>query len=138
MYIIGLNDEKIDAVRVLALRPLQFISCPPRDEEIVTNKKFSYHILGEELCDQQQADKIITLWNELPFGEQDHCHNPGFALQFVAQNEVALTAAICWGCNNISISGPLAAIEWRLFNGRSDIALQLFRLCGDIVGYVYG
>lgn len=138
MYIIGLNGREIDAVKVLALRPVQFIPELPHDAEIITNGRFEYHVLGQAVCDDEQASAIIKLWNNLPVSDQDHCHNPGFALQFILKNEVVLTAALCWGCNNISMSGRLAAIDWRLFNGRSDISIQLFRLCGDVVGYIYG
>lgn len=138
MHITGLMHGEIETVKVLALRPLQFINDPLRDEDIITIGSFRYHILEQGLCDQHQAEKILKLWNTLPPGDQDRCHNPAFALQFISQNAITFTAAICWGCNNISISGPLAATDWRLFNGEFEIALQLFRLCGDVAGYVYG
>lgn len=136
MQIIGYQGSKVDAVRVLALRPLQFTPEIPNGADTVKiGKNYRYQILGQGVCDQQQAETAISLWNELPSSQQVHCHSPGFALQFIVGSEAALTAALCWGCNNIAVDGGSAAIGWRVFDGRSAAAIRLLRLCESVTGY---
>ena len=73
--------------------------------------------------------ELIRLWNGLPSDEQMRCHYPAFALQFWLDAQPVFTASLCWGCNNVFITGPMASSSLRQFDGGSVPANALLRMC---------
>ncbi|MEO9764855.1 MAG: hypothetical protein ABJF77_00510 [Qipengyuania citrea] len=61
----------------------------------------------------------IALWDRivaLPPGDQMRCHAPRYAVHLNFGESQFFTAAICWECNNISISSS-GEYSWRQFDG---------------------
>jgi len=97
-----------------------------------TSPTFSFKLAaGVVLAD---AKTSIDLWNRmlaLPDGDQMRCHTPRYGIHLGLGGE-NYTAAICWECNNISISNS-GDYDWRTFDGQSEDAQSLL---GDIKAYV--
>jgi hypothetical protein len=88
-----------------------------------------FETLAREKCSESEAREAVTQWNAMPEFEQSRCHLPGYALEFCSESGPILVAAICWKCNNISISGSQATSDWRTFDANSKSAKQLLALC---------
>ena len=77
----------------------------------------------------------ISLWERmlaLPHAEQMRCHTPRYAIHLAFGDGQYCTAAICWECNNISVSSN-GDYSWRTFDGESVAAQALL---SDIRGYI--
>lgn len=135
MRIEGYRGTKIDMIRILALGAiLSGRDVPGRIDSLSTGTYFRFPILRQGMCGGEQAGSIIRFWNELSDDQMARCHNPGFALQLLLGSEPVFTAALCWDCNNISFAGRLAPTSLRAFDGRSEAAVQLLRLCKKVTG----
>jgi hypothetical protein len=53
------------------------------------------------VLNDEQAEEIMTLWRQLPPGQQARCHIPPFGLRFFAKDYLICQASLCWECNNI-------------------------------------
>ena len=60
----------------------------------------------------------------LPHGDQARCHLPRFALNLTMRNREFRMAALCWECNNISVSEN-GNFSWLAFDAHSTAAVQL-------------
>ena len=98
-----------------------------------TSPTFSFKLAaGVVLGDGKTS---IDLWDRmlaLPDGEQMRCHTPQYGIHLALERGEYRTAAICWECNNISISNS-GAYDWRTFDGQSENARLLL---ADIKAYV--
>ena len=98
-----------------------------------TSPTFSFKLAGGVVLGDAQTS--IDLWNQilaLPDGEQMRCHTPKYGIHLGMERGEYHTAAICWECNNISISNS-GDYEWRTFDGQSEAAQSLL---ADIKAYV--
>jgi hypothetical protein len=77
---------------------------------------------------------VVTLWGQLVEGEQARCHTPGYAIQLLSGKESIFIAALCWHCNNISMSGVSLTESFRTFESNSKAAVSLLRLCENVAG----
>ena len=117
----GLEEKNFDSLHVAALG---------RPEDLRSVRDFVVHTSA--VCTPEQALIVAELWNSLPDGMQSRCHMPGYALQVIIKGEIVFTAAICWQCNNVSISGKHATAEWRNFDAESGQAQKLLQLCEKV------
>ncbi len=72
-------------------------------------------------------EAAILLWERmvsLPQAGQMRCHNPRFGIHLNFGRGRFYTAAICWECNNISISSS-GIYSWQMFDGQSVAAKSL-------------
>ena len=77
----------------------------------------------------------IALWDRiaaLPPGDQMRCHTPRYAVHLNFGENQFFTAAICWQCNNISISSS-GEYSWQTFDGQSDAAQSLLAYLRELV-----
>lgn len=98
-----------------------------------TSATFSFKLDGGVVL--SDAKTSFALWHQilaLPDGEQMRCHTPKYGIHLGMERGEYHTAAICWKCNNISISNS-GEYEWRTFDGHSDAAQSLL---GQIKAYV--
>ena len=49
----------------------------------------------------EAAQRIASLWRQLPPDEMSRCHMPPFGLRFRSGGVVICQASVCWECNNI-------------------------------------
>lgn len=116
-----LRVRDIDHLNVLKVEPIELRT---------------FDTLARATCSDAETQKVVTLWNALQESEQARCHIPGYALEFCSESGPILVAAICWQCNNISISGSQADSDWRTFDASSKPAKELLALCMAKVGDV--
>ncbi|MBB3210527.1 hypothetical protein FHS27_006374 [Rhodopirellula rubra] len=77
----------------------------------------------------------LALWDRivaLPHGDQMRCHTPRYAVHLNFDENRYFTAAICWECNNISISSS-GEYSWQTFDGQSDAAQSLLAYIRELV-----
>ena len=89
-----------------------------------TSPNMHFRIHGGVMLDPNDA---ISLWNRmvaLPNGEQMRCHTPNYGIRLNFGDGGFYTAAICWECNNISISSS-GDYSWQTFDGQSKEAQSL-------------
>ena len=129
---VGFLGHEIQSMRVVALGSMwtaKSAALQSSGEMLQTSEQWKFQVLRVGICTAVQKATLIELWNELPHGEQMRCHNPGFAIQVFHEGQPTFTAAVCWSCNNISMSGHLASLDWRNFDGSSQVARCLLELC---------
>ena len=95
---------------------------------------WGYAIRQRVTVAQPVHQELIRLWNGLPSDEQMRCHYPAFALQFWLDAQPVFTASLCWGCNNVFITGPMASTSLRQFDSGSVPANALLRMCQRLAG----
>lgn len=128
----GLKAKDVEAIRVLELG--SYAGEPHvAGDALATSGPWKFEVLKYGFCSAEQALQLASLWNDLPPGETARCHVPGFAFQAYVGREVVFSAAICWKCNNISIGGPLASENWRVFDAATTEAQSLLKLCQEVV-----
>ncbi|TWU60311.1 hypothetical protein Poly51_05860 [Rubripirellula tenax] len=72
-------------------------------------------------------EAAISLWQRiaaLPTAEQMRCHTPHYAIHLNFGAGVFYTAAICFECNNISVSSS-GDYSWQTFDGQSEAAQSI-------------
>lgn len=80
-------------------------------------------------------EHAISLWERmvaLPAGEPMRCHIPRYGMQLKFADGRFYAAAICWKCNNISISSS-GDYSWQTLDGQSEEAQSLL---ADIQGHI--
>jgi hypothetical protein len=90
------------------------------------------------VCSPAQASRVVALLAELREDEQSRCHTPGFRVDMLQGDETVFSAAICWSCSNMSLSGRLAPDKWATFNAESPAAKELLALCEGVVNSAPG
>ncbi|HEY8024325.1 MAG TPA: hypothetical protein VIF60_07155 [Burkholderiaceae bacterium] len=124
------DSDYFDAVHILELGDSPSIGfAADSQQQLETGRGWRFSICSRTVCDEQESFEVIGLWNALTTGEPARCHTPGYAIELVQNGEKVFTAALCWHCNNISISGRLASIGWRNFDASSDAARALLQFC---------
>ncbi|PHS13736.1 MAG: hypothetical protein COA78_06500 [Blastopirellula sp.] len=127
--------EQLEGTEIKEIKALEIICITgkPRSEG---NESDLISVLGEEQlclppyqCVDSELIEICNLWNTLPYGEQARCHIPGYALRIRVKDEIQLVATICWECNNIHLSGSKCVERCREFDGSSEIAQRMLKLC---------
>ena len=132
---VGFLGHEIQSMRVVALGSMwtaKSAALESSGEMLQTADQWKFQGLRVGICTAVQKATLIELWNQLPHAEQMHCHNPGFAIQVIHDGQTAFTAAVCWDCNNISMSGHHASMDWRRFDGSSQVAQRLLELCRTV------
>ena len=93
--------------------------------ELRTSPTFCFKLAtGVVTCDAELASGLWTRMLDLPAAEQMRCHIPLYGIHINMENGRFFTAAICWKCNNISISNS-GEYEWQKFDGESVAAKRL-------------
>ncbi len=91
-----------------------------------TSPTFSFKLAGGVVvC----AEAGLDLWARLlalPHAEQMRCHTPKYGILINCGGGRYHTAAICWECNNISISNS-GEYDWLTFDAQSEPAQTLLR-----------
>jgi hypothetical protein len=124
--VIGYDGTRFNGIRVLALGKYVRELAP---DVLQVGTHWKFQIVGHGACDSSQAAQLVRLWNALPEGMTARCHMPGYAFQLLLDGEIVFTAALCWQCNNVSFAGRLATGTGRTFDGSTEQAIELLRLC---------
>lgn len=98
------------------------------------SEQWKFPIIKVGMCTEIQAYLVVTLWSQLIEGEQARCHASGYAIQLLSGKEPIFIAALCWHCNNISMTGVSLAENFRTFDSSSKAAVSLLRLCENVAG----
>ena len=104
----------------------------PSSNTLSTSPELHFRLDGGAVLNPVAA---IALWDRvaaLPHGEQMRCHTPRYAVYLNFGENRFYTAAICWECNNISISSS-GEYSWQTFDAQSDAAQSLLAYLRDLV-----
>lgn len=133
MLLVDYQGPDIDAIGIIALQmpSIEELQDDSREQSdlLHTGTHWRFRMLRQNLCRDEQVMQVGKLWNALPSGQAARCHLPGFALQFLARDEIAFSAALCWQCNTISFAGDHAPHHRTTFDGTSPEAIELLHIC---------
>ena len=132
---IAFGSDHFDSMHIVAIGPAS--AAPRRDTALLrTGPDWEFPELRRVCCTSEQATQIVADWNSLPAAEQARCHEPGFAIELFRGSESIFVAALCWECNDISIGGVLATMDWRVFDTKSIAASSLLNQCRRVTASV--
>jgi hypothetical protein len=115
----------VDAVDLVDLKRLQ----PNRVSEYMGIAKDAPHVRVKG----ETAQKIASLWRQLPADEQMRCHFPPFGLRFFMEDKLLVQGSICWECNNIFVqeNGEESAYKFDGLHAHSQQLLSLLKQIAD-------
>ena len=104
----------------------------PASNTLSTSHDMHFRLDGGVMLNPVAA---IALWDRmlaLPHGEQMRCHTPQRAIHLNFGDDRFYTAAICWECNNISISSS-GDYSRQTFDAQSPAAQSFLEYIRDLV-----
>ena len=79
---------------------------------------------GEIKLEGVDAERIASLWRQLPPGEPARCHIPPYGLRFWQAGKKVIEASLCWECNNAyGYSGRQTL--WFTFDAKAPVSVAL-------------
>ncbi|MBB3210628.1 hypothetical protein FHS27_006476 [Rhodopirellula rubra] len=104
----------------------------PASNSLSTAQNTHFRLNGGVMLNPVAA---IAVWDRmlaLPHGDQMRCHTPRYAICLNFDDGRFYNAAICWDCNNISVSTS-GEYSWRTFDAKSEAAQSLLAYIRDLV-----
>lgn len=129
------NGQEFDSILILKLGfGLNEESSRSAHGVLQVSDQWKFPITNVGKCTEIQMHLVVTLWGQLIEGEPARCHTPGYAIQLLSSKVPIFIAALCWHCNNISMSGVSLTKNFRTFDANSKGAVSLLRLCENVAG----
>lgn len=129
------NGQEFDSILILKLGfGLSEDGSESAHSVLKVSDHWKFPVVNVGRCTEIQMHLVVTLWEQLVESEQARCHTPGYAIQLLSGKEPIFIAALCWHCNNISMSCISLTKNFRTFDSSSKAAVSLLRLCENVAG----